>query len=151
MTTTYNFSTDDPTLAEKIMALTKGGSVPVHHAAAHVAPAAPAPVVSVAAPPAPPAAAVAAAVAAAPPPPVVPVAAPPAPPAPPVAAAPPPKPKGTAPEGWTIEHVTSAAKAHAETKGPASLKAVVAKYGEKKATEVDPAQWPNLYADLVAA
>ena len=123
----YSFHTEDAAIAAKIFDLLKGHAP----AAAVSAPVAPTPI---AAP---------AQVAAVPPAAQAPVVAPPA--------AEPPKPKGEAPPGWTREHITSAALAHSQTKGPASLKAIVEGFGEKKATEVDPARWPDLYAALTAA
>ena len=81
---------------------------------------------------------------AAPEPPTFAVSAPtPAPVAPPPVAA-----KGTAPEGWTEAHIAHAAKAHADAFGPASLKALVQEFGASRATQIDPARWPEAYARL---
>ena len=82
-------------------------------------------------------------------------AAPPAPVAPPVAAAPPTPAApahGPAPEGWTIDHVRSALTTMAQSKGPAAVGALLSKYtdGAPDLKLVDPAQWPNLYAEATA-
>ena len=63
-------------------------------------------------------------------------------------AAPPVAARGTAPEGWTEAHIAHAAKAHADTFGPASLKALVQEFGASRATQIDPARWPEAYARL---
>lgn len=124
----YSFHTEDAAIAAKIFDLLKGHAPAAALAAVPSAPIA-APAQAAAVPPAP----------------VV------APPAAEPPAAEPPKPKGEAPPGWTRDHITSAALAHSQNKGPASLKAIVESFGEKKATEVDPARWPDLYAALTAA
>ena len=102
---------------------------------------APAPAAAPAAPPAPPAP---------PPAPAAPAPAP-VPPAPaPVAAAP----QGEAPPGWTIAHVTGALQAlgaNAAKGGPAAVAALLTKYGAKSVTGINPALWPQVYADATAA
>ncbi len=129
---TYQFGTNDPALAQRILDLMNGGS-PQAQASLPLPPAAP---------PAPPAA------------PAAPVA-PPAPAAPPAAPAAPAAPAhGPAPEGWTIDHVRGALTTMAQNpaKGPAAVGALLSKYtgGAPDLKLVDPAQWPNLYAEATA-
>lgn len=146
---TYKFETDDAALAAKIFAAlgaAPGGvasaahtlvtpePVPPQAFAAPVPFAAPMPTTTAAPAPAP-------AAAPAPAPAPAPVAA--------VASAPAAV-QGAAPPGWTVGHIAAAAKAHADVHGPASLKGIVNEFGAKKATEIDPARWPEAYNRLVA-
>ena len=146
---TFTFTTDDPALAAQALAMFSGGKATALVATALVAtapapapvPAAPAPA-PVATPPAP-----------------APVATPPAPPtapapAPAPAAAPAAQPQGEAPPGWTIAHVTGALQAlgaNAAKGGPAAVAALLTKYGAKSVTGINPALWPQVYADATAA
>jgi hypothetical protein len=146
MPNTFTFTTDDPNIAQQALVLFGAMAGPV---VAKVQPATTA--TAVAAPPPPPAAA-----AAAPVPPPAPVAPPAAPPPPPAAPTPPPAPapvQQAAPEGWTLEHVTGALRALAGNPakgGPSAVAAILTKYGAKTASALNPAQWPQVYADATA-
>lgn len=130
----YTFGTNDPALAQRIMDLMNGGSPQAQAALPLPLPATP--------PAAPPAAS-----------PVAPPAAPAAPAAPPPATPAAPA-HGPAPEGWTIDHVRGALTTMAQNpaKGPAAVGALLSKYtgGAPDLKLVDPAQWPNLYAEATA-
>lgn len=134
MPDTYSFSTENAALAAKIMALMWG----------HVGGAGHAPAAAPAAPPVP-------AAPVAPPVPAAPV-------APPAPAAPAPAPAavqhGEAPAGWTIQHVQSvlqALGANPAKGGPAAVKAILERFGVKKVTDINPAQWHEVYAAATAA
>lgn len=63
-------------------------------------------------------------------------------------------PQGEAPPGWTIAHVTGALQAlgaNAAKGGPAAVAALLTKYGAKSVTGINPALWPQVYADATAA
>ena len=75
-------------------------------------------------------------------------------PAPAPAPAPVAAPQGEAPPGWTIAHVTGALQAlgaNAAKGGPAAVAALLTKYGAKSVTGINPALWPQVYADATAA
>lgn len=115
----------------------QGVAAPVTAPAAPAAPAAP----PMAAPPP-------VAAPAAPPPPAAAPAAPAAPP-PPAASPTPSAAKEPPPEGWTEDHLKSAAKVYAVAHSPKALKAILDGYGVKKITDVPGPKWPEVYFRLV--
>jgi hypothetical protein len=69
-------------------------------------------------------------------------------------AAPVAAPQGEAPPGWTLAHITGALQAlgaNAAKGGPAAVAALLAKYGVKSVTGINPALWPQVYAEATAA
>jgi len=144
----YHYETEDHDLAHKIHGVIRehhGASSKVAEPVRRDVPPAPAPAVPIPAtvgvvvPPPPPHVAPPAAVA---PPPVV--APPPPPPTIPVSEPPP---------GWTVEHIKSAAEAFSKDPskgGPAAMKTILERFGCKRATQCDPAKWPDLYAALTS-
>ncbi|MDE2471736.1 MAG: hypothetical protein KGL35_24180 [Bradyrhizobium sp.] len=71
---------------------------------------------------------------------------------PPAAPAAPPiveqKTRGEAPPGWLVSHIVDACRAHVQqfgAEGAASLKALNARFGVERATDIDPARWPEFH------
>ncbi len=145
MPNTYTFTTDDPSLYQKILLLALGGQAPAMSAPAMQA------ALPGQGPAAPPAAPMQAPLAAPPAAPVAPVQQAPLPQAPPPPVQQPQQPAephGPAPEGWTVQHVMSALQAlgaNPAKGGPAKVKEILTRFGAAKVGDLNPARWPEVY------